>query len=446
MENLSHHELKILNLVKEYPEILTDLEKRREVAEKAGLSEKSIRNRIGELKKHGYLKMEEKKDKSEDRFVNDRFPSLMFISNIWDNKFRIVRNAVLAALVMVAVSLILPKTYRASSIILISKEDKSLFSSGLIPMLAPVGLIGDLGENESMTYLAILKSRTVMEDAVKEFNLIERYHSSNTEKAIEELRNNTSFEINEENALEISVFTRTGWLHPDDEEIVARELSANIANYFSSRLDEVNKKLKTEKARFHRQFIEKRYLESIRELNKAELALKQFQESTNMVNLPEQTGALIEVAAMLQGEIYMKEIEKSVLRDTYSQTHPLYTSKVKEIDVLKNQLDSLNSGLREDEIFPSISRLPDLGYQYVSHIREREIQNSIYQLITNEYENAKIQESKNTPTLQVLDRATVPQLKYKPQRGKLVLLGFMIVLFLSTYYYYFKDRYNYSGN
>lgn len=441
MKNLLDSEKQILELVRKHPEILTNVDERRSIAEKVGLSEKTIRNRISELKKHGFIQDDNVVPVQDSDNIKS-LPSYIFMSTLWLNKYRIIRNAFITAVVMVGISFMLPKTYKAKAVILITKEENSILGAGnLAPMFGNMGFLGNLNENESMTFLAILKSRTVMEDAVKKFDLMERYETKSIEKAVDALRENASFEINEENALEIVVLSKTGWFHDDPEEIEAGKLAADIANYYSIRLDEVNKNLKTEKARAHRKFIEDRYLKSIEELKKAETDMELFQKSSNIVNLPEQTIAMLEVASMLQGEIYMKEMEKSVLSETYSQSHPTYTSKLKEINVLKTQLDTLYSGFGTDHIFPSISKLPDLGKQYVHYYRELEIKNKIYNLLTQEYENAKIQESKDTPTLQILDKASVPTQKYKPQRGKLVILAFLLATIFSIYFYYFKSRY-----
>jgi len=447
MINLSEHEKKILHLIKKYPEILTDISKRKEIAEKVGLAEKTIRNRIADLKKIGLINDQGANSADKSDYVGENIPAFIFLTSIWKNKFTILRNVFIVSVLMISFTLILPKTYKSNCVILIPKDENSIFGgAGLLSMVSPVGLMGNMGENETMTFMSILKSRTILSDAVDEFDLIAHYQVSSMEKAVEKLSANSSFEINEEGALDIVVFTKTNWFHNDIEEQKAKELTANITNYFASKLDEVNKNLKTEKARFHREFIEKRYLQSIQLLKNTEISLEDFQQKTNLVSLSEQTRGLFETAAMLQGEIYLKDVEKSILYENYSPSHPLVLSKSREIDGLKNQLDSLNTGITSGNIFPSLSKLPALGNQYISLVRDREIQNSIYQLLVTEYENAKIQESKDTPTLQILDKAIAPEQKYKPQRGKLVIIAFLLSFLISAYFYYFKERLNQIPN
>ena len=52
---LTSHEQKILGIVNNHPEILDNPEKRTQIAELYGLSEKTLRNRIAELKKRGAI-------------------------------------------------------------------------------------------------------------------------------------------------------------------------------------------------------------------------------------------------------------------------------------------------------------------------------------------------------------------------------------------------------
>ena len=72
--------------------------------------------------------------------------------------------------------------------------------------------------------------------------------------------------------------------------------------------------------------------------------------------------------------------------------------------------------------------------------REVEIQNTLFTFLTQQYEDAKIQEAKNTPTVQVLDKGKIPELKYKPARARIVIIGFTFSLVISMYYLHFLNR------
>ncbi|HIB51826.1 MAG TPA: hypothetical protein EYO48_01630, partial [Candidatus Marinimicrobia bacterium] len=58
--DLTPHEEKILELIRKHPEVVSNPEIRRQVAEKNSLSEKTLRNRIADFKKYGLLGTDKK--------------------------------------------------------------------------------------------------------------------------------------------------------------------------------------------------------------------------------------------------------------------------------------------------------------------------------------------------------------------------------------------------
>ena len=126
----------------------------------------------------------------------------------------------------------------------------------------PFGGLGPTSNDESLSIIAILKSRTLSEKAIEQFNLIDFYEATNIDKALMALSKSTRFEILEEGTINISVSLKTGWFHTDDSENKVKSL-ANMALFFVTELDILNKSLKTEQASFHRKFIEQRYKENL---------------------------------------------------------------------------------------------------------------------------------------------------------------------------------------
>ena len=65
--------------------------------------------------------------------------------------------------------------------------------------------------------------------------------------------------------------------------------------------------------------------------------------------------------------------------------------------------------------------------------REAKIQEMLFELLTREYELAKIEEAKSMPTIQILDEAVVPERKSKPKRRQMVMLSAIVALFVSIF-------------
>jgi uncharacterized protein involved in exopolysaccharide biosynthesis len=86
---------------------------------------------------------------------------------------------------------------------------------------------------------------------------------------------------------------------------------------------------------------------------------------------------------------------------------------------------------------------PELALQFLRLTRELEIQTTIFELLKQQYEHAKIQEMRDTPTVQVLDEASEPELKSEPKRVFTALLGGVLSFGLTLFFillYEFSQR------
>jgi hypothetical protein len=79
-----------------------------------------------------------------------------------------------------------------------------------------------------------------------------------------------------------------------------------------------------------------------------------------------------------------------------------------------------------DMIYPSIRTLPILGVRWAELYQQVKIQETVYQLLTQEYELAKIQEAKEIPTVKVMDEAALPERKSFPPRLGFMALGALL--------------------
>ena len=462
---LTLHEQKILDLTKRYPSIIYDINKRHEIAKKYGFKEKTIRNRIADLKKYGLInEQSEQIEKISDAYNVNKDIDLLYYGKILGRWRKFITISVISVTFSsVIISLILPKTFSASAVIMppSSENGSNLLSNTMgIPFssIMPVTQMID----ESMNFIAILKSRTVMENAIDRFQLIDYYNADNIEEALESLRDDIAIIQDDEGTIRITMNVKTGWFHKNEDELFARNNSAEIAKFFVENLDKVNKFLKTEKASFQREFIEKRYRQNIEDLNKAEDILRDFQEENGIVSLPEQTAAGIQVAAEIKLKLLINEIQLGVLYNTLGPDH----LEVKRIQLETDQLSiKLNEmGIVSDDIslevpidfnyeakyqkinqgklFPLFSDVPYLGMKYLRLSREVEMQNTLFTLITQLYEEAKIKEAKDTPTIQVLDYPRIPNEKVAPKRVLIVILTFFLSFIFCLFYVFFSEHLN----
>ena len=374
--------------------------------------------------------------------------TFMDVINILNKcKISIIKNVFYISFITAIFSFILPKTFTAVAVLMPpgSQQDISILNAFSDSELPFGGLISKT-EEEAMKLIAILKSRTVMETIIKKYNLIEFYKAENIEEALESLADHVSLEIEEEGTLSIKAHVSTGWLHYDKDELKVRELSAEIANEFVNQLDIVNKRLQTEKAVHQRKFLGERYGENLMDLIKAEEKLKQFKENHNIISIESQTRTAIESAAALKNQILINEVQKGVVSRKLKLNHPEIIGIEDEIRELTVKLHEIEYGRDTSEnvrgnLFLVLSEIPQIDADLMRLTREVDIQSTLFIYLTQQYEDAKIQEAKNTPTIQLLDPAVTPIKKSSPKRLLMVFIMALITFVFSSIYALIKVIY-----
>ena len=117
---LTPHEKKILGLIEKNPEIIDDTKKRAKIAKENDLSEKTLRNRIGDLKKYGVISsknMDTLRDlnrnlKTEANIEEDKLDPLVIIKN---NKSLIVKVSLIAGFIGLVYALYATPYYRSTT-------------------------------------------------------------------------------------------------------------------------------------------------------------------------------------------------------------------------------------------------------------------------------------------------------------------------------------------
>ncbi|MCS7230428.1 MAG: Wzz/FepE/Etk N-terminal domain-containing protein [Candidatus Kryptonium sp.] len=368
---------------------------------------------------------------------NERMDGKPAEASLWDyfyvlykwRKFILV-NVIIFTLIAVIVAFVLPVQYKATATVIPPRKGDIFGGLGTLGQsireFAPF-LRGMSGSQFPLfTYLAILNSRTAMEKVVSKFDLIKVYgiDDSSMEKAVKELRKNTDFEIDENGVLVINVYDRD------------RKRAADMANYFVEVLNEINIKLNTEEARNNRIIIERRYLQNLADLKLAEDTLKKFQQKYGIYYLPEQAKAAVEAAAELEAQIIAEEVKLGILQRQLGDDSPeVKTAKI-QIEEMRKRLNQMKEGNErvrsEMSLFVPFKDMPELGLQYLRLYRDYEIQNKLLEFIVPLYEQAKIEEQKNIPVVQVLDYAVPPEKKARPFRTLIILSVFAssLVLFV----------------
>lgn len=367
---------------------------------------------------------------------------------VYQNRFRFLKVFFITLFASALISLIVPEWYRSYSTILPPSDDGGLsnFASMLSDLpLQALGLGTGVSE-EAILFTATFNSRTVMETVVNKFDLIKRYDVKNLEEAVKTLREHAGIVINEEGTLTIFAEARASWFcfFKNASRDEARNTAREMANFFVDEMDRVNKRLKTESAGNTRSFIEERYQENLHDLQVAEDEFKAFQKKYGMIALPEQTEATIKAAGEIKAAVVAKEIEMGVAEKSLSKTHPEYKRIKRELNELKKRYKEFNAPIDYEndgdkiDLFVPLEDAPEIGLKYLRKYREVFIQEKILEFLLPQFEQAKIKESKDTPTVQVLDEAVTPIKKHRPKRSLFVLFFTFSICIISFFYIVYK--------
>ena len=189
--------------------------------------------------------------------------------------------------------------------------------------------------------------------------------------------------------------------------------------------------MSTSSARRERIFLESRLQTVTQDLETAEKNFSQFSSKNSTIDIKEQGKAMVEAAAGLQGQLIAARSELEGLRQIYADSNVRVRSMQARINELESQLRKVGgqddgplaqNSNQNDSLYPSIKKLPLLGVTYADLYRETKVQEAVYEMLTQEYEMAKVQEAKEIPTVKVLDPPDIPDKKSFPPRTLIVLL------------------------
>lgn len=342
-------------------------------------------------------------------------------------------NTAVITILTVVISLVLPKRYTATATLLPPVEQTEILgissflgTGGLGGMARMAGLPGMATPSD--LFARILKSRKVMEGVIEECNLMQEYKAGTIEEALRKLGGATALELSPEALISISV------------DANAPVLAADIANSYVDELDKFNREVNMTRGKKNRIFIEKRLEKVEQDLKAAEESLRVFQQIHKTVSLDDEVSAAIQAASTLKAEIIAKEVQLGVLKEYATEENPQVKDLKSEISQLKRQLREIEFGSKSqgsDSRFGAgfsvpFARLPEVGLELARLMRDAKIQETVFELLTQQYEQAKIVEVRDTPTVQVLDAAVPPDKRSSPQRRRLVMIGFIFSLFVGV--------------
>ena len=268
-------------------------------------------------------------------------------------------------------------------------------------------------------YLTILTSRTLREQMVDRFDLIDVYDTSENEHpredALSELGSRTSFPVDlDYEYLSISVMDRSP------------ERAADMANYMVGLLNTRNAQLSSQSASSFRSYIEQRYGSAMTRIDSLFDASQEFQRQYGIYDVDAQTQAFFTQMGSVSGDLAQREIEFAAMEQQYGADNPRVRAYAQAIASAQRRFDAEMSGSSQLLPVPQ-EQMPTVVRQYLALERDLTIERATIEAIAPMLETARMQEEQQSEALQVVDPAVAPSKKAWPRRSVL-----LIVIVLST--------------
>jgi uncharacterized protein involved in exopolysaccharide biosynthesis len=356
---------------------------------------------------------------------------------LWDRRRLMVKTTLWGLVLSTVIAFFIPKRYESTTRLMPpDTQTGSSFAmlSALSSKGAPAlgGLAGDLlgMKGSGALFVEVLRSRTVEDRLIDRFDLRKVYGHKYREDTRKDLAKYSAIsEDRKSGVITITVNDRDP------------HRAAAMAQAYVEELDHLVAEVSTSSARRERVFIEQRLQTVRQDLDNASRVFSEYASKNTTVDVTAQVKATVEAAAKLEGELIAAQSELEGLEQIYSRSHVRVRSMQARVDELRNQLHKMGGDTSDPPLnrngapenssgqeFPSIRQLPLLGVKWADLYRETKIQETVYELLTQQYELAKIEEAKEIPVVKVLDPADVPEKKSSPHRLSLIVVGMLLAL------------------
>ena len=299
----------------------------------------------------------------------------------------------------------------------------------------PTGLLNlpiDKGEEDLNQFINILQSRMITKEIINSLDLVNQLYSDVLPDKQPELQ-----EIIEDTQELIRATGNKKGLLQFTAEAPFSQLASDLANAYIQHLQCYLHNNISTKSRRYRIFVEKQYQKATRDLSQAELHLQEFKEQNKLFSLTAQAEDIITRKGMLEGNLTAMEIKLEVLKKSNTApNNPEYRVVEYQINALRQKVKEMDTGIRKAEKLESVplEAFPKMERKLTQLMREKTVQETLYGLLAQEYEQAKISEARDETSLVVLDPAAPPFRRVEPNHVLSLLLGGMVGLVLAFGY------------
>jgi uncharacterized protein involved in exopolysaccharide biosynthesis len=363
-----------------------------------------------------------------------------FLWLYWKKRILACCIIVAGAVLSIAYSLSLPNIFTSTTSLM--PQDNSSPYSSMLEMVSGSSAAASIGSEAlgigtpSELQVSILESRTVRDSLVAQFGLMKRYDAHVIEDARKALAANTRIEQDRKSGIITISISDTN-----------AEFASKLAQGYVTELNRILTDNSTSAARRERIFLEGRLKEVKHDLDDSSVALSKFATKSKAIDIPSQARSMVEASLRLKGLLAEGESQLAGLRETYSEDNYRVKSLEARNAELQRQLNAMGGGSAESvaasgskSVYLTAGELPTLGVTFGDLDRRLRVDEALWEVLTRQYETARVQEAKEIPTIQVLDPPNIPSRKSAPRRSAIVSAATFFSFLLSCVWVFLLSR------
>lgn len=267
-------------------------------------------------------------------------------------------------------------------------------------------------KNPNDIYIGILNSRLIEDAIIRKFDLEKVYRAKNMSDARKRLKQNTDITSGKDGLISISV------------EDTGKERVPQIANAYVDELRTITQSLAFTEASQRRLFYEEQLKQAKDALVDAVAALQQVQRAKGIINPDAQARSLITSLAGIEGKIAEKNVELQALRSYSTEQNPEVKIAESQLESLKEEAARLEQNSRSSGYSElGMKDIPGASLEYIRAEHELLYRQTLFDLLVKQYDSARLDEAKESLTIQVLEPAIEPDRKTSPKRLLLLIIS-----------------------
>ena len=364
-------------------------------------------------------------------------------SLLWNHRRTLAKVFICALLLSALFAFTIPKQYESTTRMM--PPEQQGMGAAILAALAGKAMPGALGalagsvlgmKDSGALFVDLLSSGSIEGALVDRFDLQKVYHKRYRQDALKKLKHRTEVTQDRKSGVITIVVTDTD-----------RQRARDMAQAYVDQLDSLLIRVNTSAARREREWIEQRLVTVQNDLEKAQVALSDFASKNTTLDIKEQTKAMVDAGAKLQAQLIAAHAEADSLGQFYGEGNVRMRAANARVGELQRELKKLGGSpaqpgdeMDSNALYPPLRQLPALGVRWADLYRQVKIKETLYDLLTEQYELARIEEVKSVPSVRVIDAPSWPEKKSFPPRLILMLAITSFSVFTTAMMLVLQDR------